>query len=110
MEKSLQLGIYSSAGIGVLALLLGIYLTRKIPFLKRFCIPAPVSGGLLVSLLGMVIGLVLGVLLVWAQQHWGLVPMPGNFIVTSYPVVLQVPAMIRTAIVISGQISGQRIM
>ena len=53
MEKTLQLGIYSSAGIGVLALLLGIYLTRKIPFLKRFCIPAPVSGGLLVSLLAL---------------------------------------------------------
>ena len=53
MEKTLQLDIYASAGIGVLALLLGIYLTRKIPFLKRFCIPAPVSGGLLVSLLAL---------------------------------------------------------
>ena len=44
--------------------------------------------GWLVSLLGMVIGLVIGILLVWAQQRWGLVAMPGNFIVSSYPVVL----------------------
>ena len=45
--------------------------------------------GWLVSLLGMVIGLIIGVLLVWAQQHWGLVSMPGNFIVSAYPVVLK---------------------
>ncbi|MBQ4389375.1 MAG: sodium/glutamate symporter [Bacteroidales bacterium] len=45
------LDAYASAGVGVVALLLGLFLTRKIPFLRRFCIPAPVSGGLLVSLL-----------------------------------------------------------
>ena len=45
--------------------------------------------GWLVSLLGMIIGLVIGVMLVWAQQHWGLVSMPGNFIVSAYPVVLK---------------------
>ncbi len=45
--------------------------------------------GWLVSLLGMAIGLVVGVLLVWIQQRFGLVPMPGNFIVTAYPGVLQ---------------------
>ncbi|MBP5720629.1 MAG: sodium/glutamate symporter [Bacteroidales bacterium] len=46
-----SLDAYASAGIGVLALFLGLFLTGKVPFLKRFCIPAPVSGGLLVSLL-----------------------------------------------------------
>ena len=45
--------------------------------------------GWLISLLGMAIGLVIGLLLVWAQQRWGLVPMPGNFIVSAYPVVLK---------------------
>lgn len=54
--------------------------------------------GWLVSLLGMLIGLVLGVLLVWAQQRWGLVPMPGNFIVTAYPVVLQASDLIWTVL------------
>ena len=35
----------------MLALFLGVLFTRAIPLLKRFCIPAPVSGGLVVSLL-----------------------------------------------------------
>jgi ESS family glutamate:Na+ symporter len=51
MKTGFPLDLYASAGVGIAALLLGLYLTRKIPFLKRFCIPAPVSGGLLVSLL-----------------------------------------------------------
>lgn len=42
---------YITAGVGVLALMLGDYLNRKIPFLRRVCIPSPVSGGLLISLL-----------------------------------------------------------
>ena len=60
MEKVVSLDIYASAGIGVLALLLGIFLTRKIHFLKRFCIPAPVSGGLLVSLVTLFLYVVFG--------------------------------------------------
>ena len=43
--------MYMTAGVGVVALLLGMFLTRTVPFLKRMCIPAPVSGGLIVSLL-----------------------------------------------------------
>ena len=48
---TLQLDMFQSAGVGVAALLLGMVLTRRIPFLKRFCIPSPVSGGLVFSLL-----------------------------------------------------------
>ena len=51
MTHVVDLDMYQSAGVGVLALLLGFFFTRHIPFLKRFCIPAPVSGGLVVSLL-----------------------------------------------------------
>ena len=47
----LVLDMYMTAGAGVLALLLGVFFTRTIPLLKRLCIPAPVSGGLAVSLL-----------------------------------------------------------
>ena len=47
---SLNLDMYMTAGVGVLALLLGMCFTKWIPFLKRFCIPVPVSGGLLISL------------------------------------------------------------
>ena len=45
------LDMYVTAGVGVLALLVGMFFTRTIPFLKRLCIPAPVSGGILISLL-----------------------------------------------------------
>ena len=53
MIHSVSLDMYQTAGIGVIALALGMFFTRKIHFLRRFCIPAPVSGGLLVSLLTM---------------------------------------------------------
>ena len=43
--------MYMTAGVGVAALLLGMFFTRTVPVLKRLCIPAPVSGGLVVSLL-----------------------------------------------------------
>ena len=52
--------------------------------------------GWLVSLLGMAGGLVLGVALVLVQQRFGLVPMPGNFIVDAYPVVLRAPDILWT--------------
>lgn len=42
-------------------MILGMFLTRKVPFFKRFCIPAPVSGGLLVSLLALASFFLLGV-------------------------------------------------
>ena len=51
MVHTVTLDMFQSAGVGVAALLLGLLLTRKVPFLKRHCIPAPVSGGLLFSLL-----------------------------------------------------------
>lgn len=52
--------------------------------------------GWLVSLVGIVIGLVLGVALVLLQQQQGLVPMPGNFIVDAYPVVLRASDLLWT--------------
>jgi len=51
IERLLALDAYASAGVGVLALFLGMFLTGKVAFLKRFCIPAPVTGGLFISLL-----------------------------------------------------------
>ena len=54
--------------------------------------------GWLVSLLGMLIGLVAGILLVWLQQRYGLVPMPGNFVVSAYPVVLKVSDLLWTVL------------
>lgn len=48
---SLDLNMIQTAGIGALALLVGMVLTRKVSFLQRFCIPSPVSGGIIFSLL-----------------------------------------------------------
>lgn len=53
--------------------------------------------GWMVSLLGMLIGLVAGVVLALLQEHLGLVKMPGSFIVDAYPVVLQWGDVLLTA-------------
>lgn len=61
MSDLVALDMYQTAGVGVLALLLGMFFTRTIPFLKRFCIPAPVSGGIVISLLTLAAYSILGV-------------------------------------------------
>ena len=50
-----------------------------------------VREGLLISGIGGVVGLLLGVVVVWAQQYFGIVKMPsgGNFLIENYPVELQ---------------------
>ena len=48
---SIELDMIQSAGIGALALIAGMVLTRKVGFLQRFCVPSPVSGGIIFSLL-----------------------------------------------------------
>lgn len=45
--------------------------------------------GWLISLMGLAVGLVAGVGLALLQQATGLVKMPGNFLVSAYPVVLE---------------------
>lgn len=46
----IELDMIQTAGIGALALILGMWLTRKVSFLQRFCVPSPVSGGILFSM------------------------------------------------------------
>jgi ESS family glutamate:Na+ symporter len=48
---SIGLNMIQTAGIGALALLVGMVLTRKVPFLQRFCVPSPVSGGIIFSVI-----------------------------------------------------------
>lgn len=52
--------------------------------------------GILISLLGMVIGLFVGIGAVLLQQRFGLIQMPGNFAVTSYPVALKATDILYT--------------
>ena len=46
-----ELDMTQTAGIGALALIVGMVLTRKVAFLQKFCVPSPVSGGIIFSLL-----------------------------------------------------------
>ena len=46
---SVGLDMIQTAGIGALALLAGMTLTRRVDFLQRFCVPSPVSGGIIFS-------------------------------------------------------------
>ena len=48
---SIALDMYQTVAIAVLVLMLGAFLRKKIHFLEKFCIPAPVIGGLLFAIL-----------------------------------------------------------
>ena len=54
--------------------------------------------GWLISLLGLVIGLALGVAFVLLQQKFGLIRMPGSYIINAYPVILKASDLIWTAV------------
>ena len=46
----IELDMIQTAGIGAFALIIGMILTRRVSFLQRFCVPSPVSGGIIFSL------------------------------------------------------------
>ena len=50
-----ELDMIQTAGIGALALIVGMVLTRKVTFLQKYCVPSPVSGGIIFSLLTLVL-------------------------------------------------------
>ena len=52
---SIELDMIQSAGLGALALLVGMALTRKVAFLQIFCVPSPVSGGIIFSLITLIL-------------------------------------------------------
>ena len=43
--------MYQTLALAVIALMLGARIRKKVNFFERFCIPAPVIGGLLCSIL-----------------------------------------------------------
>ena len=51
---------YLTAGTGVLALLLGRWLNNKVSFLHRICFPAPVTGGIIFSLVTLALHAIFG--------------------------------------------------
>lgn len=55
MKSVLELDMLQTAGLGALALVLGMYLTRRVKWLQRFCIPSPVSGGIVFSVVSLML-------------------------------------------------------
>ena len=47
----IQIDMYQTLALSVVVLMLGQFLKQKINFLEKFCIPAPVVGGLIFSVL-----------------------------------------------------------
>lgn len=55
MKSVLELDMLQTAGLGALALVLGMCLTRRGKWLQRFCIPSPVSGGIVFSVVSLML-------------------------------------------------------
>ena len=53
--KVLELDMYQALAVAVLMLVFGRYLVKKVGFLSKYCIPAPVVGGLIFALLHVVL-------------------------------------------------------
>lgn len=46
--------------------------------------------GWMVCMTGAAAGLAIGIMLCFIQQHWGVIPMPGNYLIKSYPVDIRI--------------------
>ena len=51
----LKVDMVATLAIAILLLLLGYWIIKKVSFLRKFCIPAPVIGGLLFSILTLIL-------------------------------------------------------
>ena len=47
----IALNMIQTAGLGALALIVGMTMTRRVALLQRFCVPSPVSGGIVFALI-----------------------------------------------------------
>lgn len=61
-----------------------------------------VHEGWFISLIGIAAGLAVGLAVCWAQQKFGFVKMPGNFLITAYPVVVKWTDIVLTVILVGG--------
>ena len=61
-----------------------------------------VMEGWMISLLGLAIGLVIGIAFALLQQKFGFIKMPGNYVVTSYPIVLKLTDILWTVAGVAG--------
>lgn len=61
MNEVISLDMLQTTGVGALALVLGMFMTRNIHWLQKFCIPSPVSGGIVFSIATLVLYLSCGI-------------------------------------------------
>ena len=52
---SIEMDMIKTSGIGALAQIVGMVLTRNVAFIQKFCVPSPVSGGIIFSLITLVL-------------------------------------------------------
>lgn len=57
--------------------------------------------GWMISLAGLAGGLIIGIGFSLIQQHFGIIKMPGNFVVQAYPIILSVKDIIFTSIAVA---------
>lgn len=55
-----------------------------------------IEEGWLITILGIFVGVILGISLCLIQQYFGVIKMPGNFIINSYPVIIETKDIIFT--------------
>lgn len=48
---TIQLDMYQACALGALVYCLGRFMVKKLGFLSKYCIPAPVAGGIVFALL-----------------------------------------------------------
>ena len=58
--------------------------------------------GWLISILGWMTGMLAGLALCWAQLRFGIITLPGSFVVTDYPVAIQGTDMLLISVVVLG--------
>ncbi|TLX73053.1 ABC transporter permease [Labilibacter sediminis] len=94
--------------IGTMSMLIfdkkeGIKILKSIGANKRMVIQIFLLEGWLISLIGVLVGLVLGIILVLVQQHFGIIRFSGgsSFVVESYPVALKLVDVFYTLITVT---------
>lgn len=58
--------------------------------------------GWLISILGWMTGMLAGLALCWAQLRFGIITLPGSFVVTDYPVAIQGTDMLLITVIVLG--------
>jgi ABC-type lipoprotein release transport system permease subunit len=61
-----------------------------------------ITEGWLISIMGWAAGMIAGLLLCFIQSHFGLIALPGSFMVTDYPVAVQWSDMVLVSVVVLG--------